>query len=261
MVKVREDMTGWNMWEHGVTDSRLIIVNQVEDYIGKNNKHYAQWLCKCNCGNDKEIVARGDQIKSGHIKSCGCLNNEIRTQHCKNRKKTNDYVLNLEDENGKYGYGICFNTGSIFYFDMDDYNLIKDYCWCERIYKNKKYNSLVAHDKNNRVIRLSDMIGCKYYDHKDRNPLNNRKYNLRKATNQENARNGSRRSNNTSGFTGVSWNKNVNKWFAHITINDRTKSLGYFIDKEDAIKVRLKAEKEYFCEFAPQRHLFEQYGI
>ena len=30
---------------------------------------------------------------------------------------------------------------------------------------------------------------------------------------------------------------------------------------EDAIKARLEAEKKYFGEFAPQRHLFEQYGI
>jgi hypothetical protein len=32
--------------------------------------------------------------------------------------------------------------------------------------------------------------------------------------------------------------------------------------KDDAVKARLKAELEYFgSEFAPQRHLFAQYGI
>ena len=31
--------------------------------------------------------------------------------------------------------------------------------------------------------------------------------------------------------------------------------------KKDAIIARLKAEKEHYGEFAPQRHLFAQYGI
>lgn len=41
----------------------------------------------------------------------------------------------------------------------------------------------------------------------------------------------------------------------------KQKSLGKFINKKDAIVARLKAEKEYFGEFAPQRRLFEEYGI
>lgn len=32
-------------------------------------------------------------------------------------------------------------------------------------------------------------------------------------------------------------------------------------DKIDAIKARLKAEIKYFGEFAPQKHLYEQYRI
>lgn len=31
--------------------------------------------------------------------------------------------------------------------------------------------------------------------------------------------------------------------------------------KEDAIKARLKAEKEYFGAFAPQKHLYNKYNI
>ena len=42
-------------------------------------------------------------------------------------KKTNIYELNLHDENGLYGVGYCSNTNRKFYFDMDDYNKIKDY--------------------------------------------------------------------------------------------------------------------------------------
>lgn len=37
--------------------------------------------------------------------------------------------------------------------------------------------------------------------------------------------------------------------------------LGAFASKDDAIKTRLEAEAKHFGEFAPQRHLFEEYGI
>lgn len=53
MVKVKEDMTGWKMWEHGVPNSRLIVIKQVDDYVSLKGEHRAQYLCKCNCGNEK----------------------------------------------------------------------------------------------------------------------------------------------------------------------------------------------------------------
>ena len=31
MVKTKEDMTGWNMWEHGVPDSKLTVIKQTDD--------------------------------------------------------------------------------------------------------------------------------------------------------------------------------------------------------------------------------------
>ena len=40
-----------------------------------------------------------------------------------------------------------------------------------------------------------------------------------------------------------------------------TKKKSGFIPKDDAIKARLTAEARYFKEFAPQKHLFEKYGI
>lgn len=57
------------------------------------------------------------------------------------------------------------------------------------------------------------------------------------------------------------YSKDGYKWEAYIQLNKKRKSLGYFNNKEDAIKARLEAEAIYYKEFAPQRHLFEQYGI
>jgi len=37
--------------------------------------HPVYWLCRCDCG--KEHVVEGNKIKSGEIKSCGCLKQEF----------------------------------------------------------------------------------------------------------------------------------------------------------------------------------------
>ena len=52
--------------------------------------------------------------------------------------------------------------------------------------------------------------------------------------------------NNTSGVVGVSYAKDRNKWASQIKVNNKTISLGHFLKKEDAIKVRKEAELLYF---------------
>lgn len=50
---------------------KLTVIKRVEDYVQHNDRHRIMWECKCECGN--VIVVRGDDLKSGHTKSCGCL--------------------------------------------------------------------------------------------------------------------------------------------------------------------------------------------
>jgi hypothetical protein len=88
-------------------------------------------------------------------------------------------------------------------------------------------------------------------DHINHNKLDNRRDNLRVCTQQENAQNRPIQCNNTSGITGVTWDKRKNKWRATISVNGKRKYLGYFNSKEEAADVRRLAEVEYFGEFAP----------
>lgn len=258
MVRVKEDMTGWIMSEHGFPNSRIIVIKQADDYISPQGLHYAKWWCKCKCGNPEQFVVKSLELRNGDTQSCGCLREE---SSIKRLKKENKVDLNLKDEYGLYGVGYCTNTGSKFYFDMEDYDKIKDYTWYETVHQDG-YHSLDAWEsKKHRQIRMHQLIVGRYYDYKDRNPLNNRKYNLRKATAAENNRNKDKMKTNTSGFIGVAWDKDSSKWCAYITVDYKQIKLGRFIDKEDAIIARLKAEREYYGEFAPQRHLFEEYGI
>lgn len=56
-------------------------------------------------------------------------------------------------------------------------------------------------------------------DHIDRNPNNNDVSNLRWVTRSQNAMNAGKKSNNTSGISGVSWSEKLNRWVAYIMVN------------------------------------------
>lgn len=78
-------------------------------------------------------------------------------------------------------------------------------------------------------------------DHINGVPNDNRPSNLRDVSHQENLRNMKFSRANTSGATGVSFNKRLGKWAAHAGIDGRYGHLGFFEHKEDAIASRLAA--------------------
>jgi hypothetical protein len=49
---------------------RLTVVKRT----GKDRQRRYHWLCRCSCGEEK--IVRGDSLKSGKTKSCGCLHKE-----------------------------------------------------------------------------------------------------------------------------------------------------------------------------------------
>ncbi len=263
-VKVKVDMTGWVMAEHGVPDSRLTVIGRTDDYVAPDGSLKARWLCKCSCGSNKDVIAYGSDLtrnqKRRGVKSCGCLYNEAIKQFNKTKKKYNQYNLD-----GKYGIGLTSNTNREFYFDLEDYDKIKNYCWGEVVDDtNYHYLATILIDENgkHKTLRMHSLIvDYKLCDHIDRNPFNNQKGNLREASFSENAQNRSLRSDNTSGVVGVSWLKKDECWISYLTLKGKRVYNKCFIDKEDAIKARLQAELQYFGEFAPQKHLFEKYRI
>lgn len=248
MIKVREDLTG--QWFE-----RLLVIEQTEDYVSPSGVRKAQWLCECSCSEHKRIIVQGASLKKGATKSCGCIREETTRERGRHNHKVNRYDLS-----GEYGIGWTINTGCEFYFDLNNYDKIKDYCWYERV-NDDGYRSLCALVMG-QSIKMTNLLGYKNHDHINRNPLDNRDKNLRPTTAAENARNHSLSKRNTSGISGVCWDKSCSKWTAYIKDNGKSKHLGVFSDKHDAIVARLRAELKYYGEaFAPQRHLFEKYGI
>ena len=89
-------------------------------------------------------------------------------------------------------------------------------------------------------------------DHINHSGLDNRRINLRVCTRNQNNMNRSVQPNNTSGVTGVVWDKCNSKWKAQIALNGKLKNLGRYTLKGDAVKARKDAEKKYFGEYAYQ---------
>lgn len=83
-------------------------------------------------------------------------------------------------------------------------------------------------------------------DHKDRNGLNNTRDNLRVASKSKNQRNKGVPCNSSSGHVGVVWNKAVSKWQVGIGVDGTRRYIGLFLNIDDAIAARRKAEMKYW---------------
>lgn len=147
-----------------------------------------------------------------------------------------------------YIYNNNFEKVAIGIFSLNKLNKIIKHKWSLTkegyvfTYENKKYIYL------HRLIM--DAQPDEFIDHINHDTLNNCDENLRKCTNAQNLQNHAKLpSDNTSGVIGVYWIKSKNKWRAEIQCNKEKINLGYFIDKEDAIKARQEAEEKYFKEF------------
>ena len=213
---------------------RLTVIRKAEN----TSEAHIKWLCECECGNF--ITTRGTSLRRGITKSCGCLVGDKIREWNKSNKKCNVYDLN-----GDYGIGYASNTNEPFYFDLEDYDKIKNYYW----YSN--HDGYMCSSENKKEIIMHRLIMDEnnpemQVDHFNRNKKDNRKENLKSVTPQHNNWNRGMNQNNKSGVTGVRWNKEAQKWVAYIMC----KHLGTFNSFEDAVKARKRAEQKYFGEYS-----------
>ena len=55
---------------------KLTVLSLADPAITTDGRRRNTWLCRCDCGN--ELIVRDANIRSGYIKSCGCLKAERR---------------------------------------------------------------------------------------------------------------------------------------------------------------------------------------
>jgi hypothetical protein len=146
-------------------------------------------------------------------------------------KYENDKMYRLDKRNNKWS---CCNDSKP---GRDGYIRIeinkKMYSLHRIIYKYFNEDFDLTYSHNNQI------------DHIDINKLNNKIENLRIVNQSQNQRNKNKRQNCSSKYKGVSWSKPNSKWKAAITINGKSKYLGYFDNEEDAYFAYKKVNDEF----------------
>ncbi|WP_206812132.1 HNH endonuclease [Paradesulfitobacterium ferrireducens] len=158
------------------------------------------------------------------------------------KRNTNQYVL--EEKVSK----LILRDGTISLVPTDAIEILKQYTWCR---EGTGYLMSRTHGKTVKIHRLlMNPKSDEYVDHKNGNPLDNRYENLRECRKQQNDFNAKIRSDNTSGYRGVSFHSPTRKWRAVINFNHRQYSLGLFENASDAAKAYNRAAAELFGDFA-----------
>lgn len=163
---------------------------------------------------------------------------------------------NHYDLTGEYGVGYT-NKGEEFYFDLEDYDKIKDYCW--HLDKDGYLRTNINLDDGKRTMILMHSLIMNTIGQQNIMPdhingketrHDNRKSNLRIATKSQNNINQPIRKDNTSGVKGVDWDKEDQKWKVRIQVNHKRVLVGRYSSFEDAIQARKEAEAKYHGEWA-----------
>lgn len=152
---------------------------------------------------------------------------------------------------------ILSRQGHIILVDDEDFERINQHQWLTHIRKNNKYyvcRFVCSNNKTTMILLHREIMGISKgfkIDHRDGNPLNNCKSNLRMATHQQNMRNRKDcHRNNKLGVKGVCFDKRSRKFRAKIQLDGKNIHLGLFNVIGDADSAYRKAEEQHFGEYA-----------
>jgi len=184
--------------------------------ILQNNHKYG--LFQCQCGNTFEAYLSG--VKSGNTKSCGCYN-----------------IQRIQERNFKHGYrrtrmytawsnmkARCYNEKSDHFIDYGGRGITVCDEWKNNFISFYEWAIQNGYDKNLEIDRRNvngnyEPSNCRFVTRS----INTQNTRLLFATNK-------------SGYRGVSFHKQHQKWQAYITANNKRKYLGIFKDIIEAAK-------------------------
>jgi hypothetical protein len=152
---------------------------------------------------------------------------------------------------------IILTKGMSAIIDADDYDKISGYTWIANYQKSKKEYRAVARKKgkgNYKIYMHRVIMGIKdksiFVDHINHNQLDNRKINLRECTISQNNKNIKMKSSNKTGYKGVYFSIQRNKYIAQIQCDKKTFNLGGFKTAKEAAKIYDNYAAILFGEFA-----------
>lgn len=191
----------------------FVVNNPVrKEYKGKSVLY---WECTCECG--KTFCSTYTNITSGKVQSCGCF-----------QKK---YQREKHLGKGKISVGEIFGLLKVVDTKIGDNGKTQYICICE-------CGNTITLSGSHLVKRYS--CGCMSKDYIPNTDVKAESF----------THFGKKTKRNTSGYVGVSWKTDKQKWQARIYFNGKYKHLGYFDKKEDAIKARKEAENDLYSKYS-----------
>jgi len=166
------------------------------------------WRCHCDCGN--EVLVPLHQLRSGYRKSCGCLAHPPR----------------------KALIGKRFGKLTVTGYVGKDRGMHRWKCICDCGRETVVGQTLLLSGKTKSCGCLQATVfqdNLKLVEGTSITVLEANLHRLNK--------------NNTSGHTGVYWDKRREKWTAQIGFKGKTYYLGAYEEKEEAVAARLRGEE------------------
>ncbi len=167
------------------------------------------------CGREWEVETT--RVTGGYTKSCGCLIGKSNKKHGLSLSRFYSIWHNMLDR--------CYNKNSKQFNDYGGRGIVV----CEDWLDIKNFVDWVENKSNWEEGLTLDRID----NDKGYSPDN-----CTFSTKTIQSINQRKRSTNTSGYVGVSWDAKVSKWRARVTIFKRGKYIGYYLSKEEAVQAR-----------------------
>ncbi len=213
---------------------------------GANSGSLTRWLCRCRCGQEKLVYS--GHLRRGKSMGCGCAPSP----------SNRDISAELDAEYLRSLLTYDLKTGI--------------WTWLYRADKNSQWNSAHAgrqagsldSNTNYWTIRIDNKLYLAHrlavlyvegrwpldeVDHENLNRSDCRWSNLREATHSQNGMNKRARSDNTSGYKGVWFDKRANCWVAELQVEKVRNRKWGFLTAEDAYAYYVEASKRYHGEF------------
>lgn len=196
---------------------KLVAVRKTGYAMTKDGRKQAKWLFQCDCGKEKEMPA--SNVKHGGVRSCGCMAKEhaagMRKFDITGQKFGKLSALRPTAErtdNGDILWELACECGNIVYRTIN-------------------------------VLKTGRVLSCGCYYKESRKDCTSYRRDLVESTSLSSIVAGKKTSKlNTSGHTGVYFDKRCQKWQAYINFKKQRYYLGSYHDIKGAINARKEAE-------------------
>ena len=197
----------------GMRFGRLTVIK----FAGINKTGRADFLCRCDCGTEK-VIASADLTHKGHpVRSCGCLRQETKIKPGDRFER----LTVIERSQPKVS-----PSGQVH---------VRWLCLCD-------CGNKVTVAGNDLASGYTKSCGCLHREKvKELYTDGTAPCKLHEADKP--------RSTNTSGVTGVWYDKSRQMWCAELMFRRKKYHIGRFKDKDDAIAARKDAEERIFKKY------------